>query len=271
MTNVVIGAASGMGASVARQLAPRGRLLIADRNPEGVVQLAAELGSTVEALPCDLTDQAQIDALFAKVDVLDAVVVTAGISGTWFEGRQIFDVNLIGTARVLRAAEPLLHPGTVAVCIASQSGYMVPENPDLFKVLEDPLAPDFFDKLATFFDVDNPSLAYQMSKRGVHRLVRSKAAAWGAKGARIMSVSPGINDTPMNRKLEEGQPIMQDIIKNSPLGRRGTPDEIANVVSFITSEAASLLTGSDVLADGGMVSVLPESWEGKLHAPSSKS
>jgi NAD(P)-dependent dehydrogenase (short-subunit alcohol dehydrogenase family) len=98
--------------------------------------------------------------------------------------------------------------------------------------------------------------------------VRSKAASWGKKGARIMSVSPGINDTPMNRKLEEGQPIMAEIIKNSPLSRRGTPDEIANVITFITSPAASLLTGSDVLADGGMVSVLPESWEGQLHAPS---
>jgi NAD(P)-dependent dehydrogenase (short-subunit alcohol dehydrogenase family) len=172
-------------------------------------------------------------------------------------------------ARVFRAAEPLLHTGSVGVGVASQSGYMVPENPELFAVLEDPLSPRFFDDLGTFFDVDDPSLAYQMSKRGVHRLVRSKAASWAERGARIMSVSPGINDTPMNRALEEGQPIMAEIIKNSPLGRRGTPEEIANVISFITSDAASLLTGSDVLADGGMVSVLPSSWEGKLRAPSS--
>jgi NAD(P)-dependent dehydrogenase (short-subunit alcohol dehydrogenase family) len=268
MTNVVIGAGSGMGASVARQLAPRGRLLIADRDLASVEAIAAEIGGDVKAFACDVTDQEQIDALFAEVDDLDAVVVTAGISGTWFEGRQIFDVNLRGTARVLRAAEPLLREGSVGVCVASQSGYMVPENGQLFRVLEDPLADDFFEKLGAFFDIENPSLAYQMSKRGVHRLVRSKAASWGKKGARIMSVSPGINDTPMNRKLEEGQPIMAEIIKNSPLSRRGTPDEIANVITFITSPAASLLTGSDVLADGGMVSVLPESWEGQLHAPS---
>jgi NAD(P)-dependent dehydrogenase (short-subunit alcohol dehydrogenase family) len=265
MTNVVIGAGSGMGAAVARQLAPRGRLLVADQKPEGVEALAAELGGDVKAYACDVTDQGQIDALFADVDELDAVVVTAGISGTWFEGRKIFEVNLIGMARVLRAAEAMLRPGTVGVGVASQSGYMVPENPDLFAVLEDPLDPAFFDKLGAFFDIDNPSLAYQMSKRGVHRLVRSKAAAWGKKGARIMSVSPGINDTPMNAKLEESQPIMAEIIRNSPLGRRGTPEEIANVISFVTSDAAALLTGSDVLADGGMVSVLPSSWEGQLH------
>jgi len=268
MTNVVIGAASGMGISVARQLAPRGRLLIADRDPAGVERLAAELGGDVAALPCDITDQAQVDALFAQVDsldALDALVITAGISAAHMErGRPIFEVNLVGMARVLRAAEPLLRPGTVAVGVASQSGYLVPENPALFAVLEDPLAPDFYAKLGTFFDYEDPTLAYQMSKRGVHRLIRSKAAAWGAKGARIMSVSPGINDTPMNQALEADRPIMLDIIRNSPLGRRGTPDEIANVISFVTSDAASLLTGSDVLADGGMVSVLPATWDGKI-------
>jgi NAD(P)-dependent dehydrogenase (short-subunit alcohol dehydrogenase family) len=249
MTNVVIGAASGMGAAVARRLAPRGPLVIADRSVEG------------------LEDQEQVDALFAEVDELDALVVTAGISSSGMTtGRPIFEVNLVGMARVLRAAEPLLRPGTVAVGVASQSGYMVPDDPDLFAVLEDPLATDFYDRLGTFFDYEDPSLAYQTSKRGVHRLVRSKAAAWGARGARIVSVSPGINDTPMNRALEADQPIMQQIIASSPLGRRGTPDEIAAVVAFVTSDEASLLTGSDVLADGGMVSVLPESWAGKLKA-----
>jgi NAD(P)-dependent dehydrogenase (short-subunit alcohol dehydrogenase family) len=268
MTNVVIGAGSGMGAAVARQLAERGPLLVADRDVAGVEALAAEIGGDVTAAPCDVTDQGQVDALFAQVEQVDAVVVTAGISGNWFEGRQIFEVNLIGLARVFQAAEPLLHAGSVGVGVASQSGYMVPEDPELFALLESPLSPTFFDDLATFFDVTDPSLAYQMSKRGVHRLVRSKAAAWGAKGARIMSVSPGINDTPMNQALEVNQPIMGEIIKNSPLGRRGTPEEIANVISFVTSDAASLLTGSDVLADGGMVSVLPSSWEGKLRSPS---
>jgi len=268
MTNVVIGAASGMGAAVARQLASRGPLLVADRNPAGVVQLASELGGDVHPFPCDVTDQAQVDALFATVDDLGALVNTAGISGGMGTGRQVFEVNLVGMARVLRAAEPLLRAGSVGVCIASQSGYMVPDDPELFAVLEDPLSARFFDELGKFFDIDEPSLAYQMSKRGVHRLVRRAAAPWGARGARIMSVSPGINDTPMNRALEADQPIMLDIIKNSPLGRRGTPEEIANVISFITSDAASLLTGSDVLADGGMVSVLPPSWEGKLRVPS---
>jgi NAD(P)-dependent dehydrogenase (short-subunit alcohol dehydrogenase family) len=269
MTNVVIGAGSGMGAAVARQLAPRGRLLLADQNPAGAEQLAADLGGDVEAVACDVTQQDQVDALFAKVDDLEALAHTAGVSGTMAPGRRILEVNLMGVARVIRAAEAMLRPGTVAVFVASQSGYMVPESPELFAVLEQPLKDGFLDQISTFFDLDDPGLAYQVSKRGVHRLVRRNAAAWGAQGARIMSVSPGINDTPMNRSDEAAHPIMADIIKSCPIGRRGTPEEIANVISFITSDAASLLTGSDVLADGGMVSVLPASWEGKLRIPSS--
>jgi NAD(P)-dependent dehydrogenase (short-subunit alcohol dehydrogenase family) len=264
MTNVVIGAASGMGAAVARKLAPRGRLLIADRNEEALVAMAAELGGDVEAALCDVSDQAQIDALFARVDELDAVVNTAGISGAMAPGRQILDVNLVGTARVLRAAEPRLRPGTVAVCVASQSGYMVPEDEALFAALENPLSPSFFDDLAELFDLESSSLCYQASKRGVHRLVRKTAKSWGARGARILSLSPGINDTPMNRNEEEKNPVMLDMIAACPLGRRGTPEEIANVVGFLTSGDASYMTGSDVLVDGGMVAVLPEPWKGQL-------
>jgi NAD(P)-dependent dehydrogenase (short-subunit alcohol dehydrogenase family) len=264
MTNVVIGAASGMGTSVARKLAPRGRLLIADRNPAGLDELAAELGGDVQAFACDMTDQAQVDELIGAVGDLEALVITAGVNAEMAPGRTIFEINLRGVARVLAAAEPLLRPGSVGVAVASQSGYMVPEHPEVFAILEDPLSPTFFDDLGAYFDLDDGARSYQLSKRGVHRLVRSKAKAWGAKGARIMSVSPGINDTPMNREQEKVKPIMAKIIEASPLGRRGTPEEIAEVIDFVTSEKASLLTGSDVLADGGMASVLPPSWDGHL-------
>jgi NAD(P)-dependent dehydrogenase (short-subunit alcohol dehydrogenase family) len=174
-------------------------------------------------------------------------------------GRQIFEVNLIGTNRVLAAVEPLLRPGSVAVLFASMSGYRVPDRPDVFAVLDDPLSPTFFDDLgACGVDPDAVQFAYPMSKRGIHRTARRLAAPWGAKGARIMSLSPGINDTPMNHSDEAKNPIMADIIKSGPLGRRGTPDEVAKVVRFLTSDDASFMTGSDVLVDGGMVAVIPE-------------
>jgi NAD(P)-dependent dehydrogenase (short-subunit alcohol dehydrogenase family) len=241
MTNVVIGAASGMGAATARKLAPRGRLFVADYNLEGAQKIAAEIGGDIRAFACDISNQAQVDALMREV---------------------------AGVARVFRAAEPLLRKGTVGVAVASQSGYMVPEAPELFAAIDDNLAPDMIDNVAKFIDVDNSSLCYQLSKRAVHRMARRLSFAWGAKGARILSLSPGITDTPMGRGEEAKNPIMLKMVDSSPLSRHVTPEEIANVIAFITSPEASAMTGSDVLVDGGMRNILPmTTWDGKIRVP----
>lgn len=259
MTNVVIGAGSGMGTAVAHALAPRGSLLLADVNLEAVEAVAGDLGGDVKAMACDVTDQAQVDALVAAMDGLDALVLTAGLSGSMANGRRIFEVNLIGTARVVAAVEPLLREGSVAVLFASVSGHRVPDRPDLMAILDDPLDPGFFPAMeAIGLDPDQPQLAYPMSKRGVQRLARNTCATWGSHGARILSISPGINDTPMSRLDESRHPIMKDIIEASPLGRRGKPEEVAAVVDFLTSDKASFMTGTDVLVDGGMVATIPE-------------
>jgi NAD(P)-dependent dehydrogenase (short-subunit alcohol dehydrogenase family) len=224
-----------------------------------VAPLAEELGDHVAARACDITDQAQVDALVEAIDDLDAIVSTAGISGSMANGRRILDVNLIGTARLMAAVEPRVRPGSVGIVFASMSGHRVPERADLTRILDDPLAADFFARLEGIgVDPDAPQFAYPVSKRGVQRLARNLCHAWGARGARILSVSPGINDTPMNRLDESRHPIMAEIIETSPLGRRGTPEEVASVVDFLTSDKASFMTGSDVLVDGGMVATIPE-------------
>jgi NAD(P)-dependent dehydrogenase (short-subunit alcohol dehydrogenase family) len=265
MTNVVIGAASGMGAATARKLAPRGRLFVADYNLEGAQKIAAEIGGDIRAFACDISNQAQVDELMREVDSLDALVITAGLSGNQAPGRRILEVNVAGVARVFRAAEPLLRKGTVGVAVASQSGYMVPEAPELFAAIDDNLAPDMIDNVAKFVDVDNSSLCYQLSKRAVHRMARRLSFAWGAKGARILSLSPGITDTPMGRGEEAKNPIMLKMVESCPLQRRGTSEEIANVIAFLTSPEASAMTGSDVLVDCGMRNILPmTTWDGKI-------
>jgi NAD(P)-dependent dehydrogenase (short-subunit alcohol dehydrogenase family) len=256
MTNVVVGAAAGMGTVVAQRLAPRGRLLLVDRDLDGVRQVGADLGGDVETVACDITEPDQVAAVAAAVGDLGALVVTAGLAGAMAPGRVIYEINLMGMERVLAAFDPLVRKGSVAVCFASVSGHRIPERPELMEVIEDPLAPGFFDALsAQGVDPDDSQLAYSVSKRGVMRLVRKRAASWGARGGRILSLSPGSTDTEMSRKQQEATPQQGEFIKRSPLGRRGRPEEIADVAEFLTSERASFMTGSDVLVDGGMATM----------------
>ena len=80
------------------------------------------------------------------------------------------------------------------------------------------------------------------------RRSRRHAPAWGAKGARLLSLSPGIIDTGMSRLEAENQPVMAQMVESSALGRISQPDE---VTAFLVSDAASFMTGTDVLVDGG--------------------
>jgi NAD(P)-dependent dehydrogenase (short-subunit alcohol dehydrogenase family) len=258
-TNIVVGAGSGMGAATAQLLAPRGRLIVADRDLAAARHTAATLGGDVVAMACDITDPEQVRAVVAAVGELGALVLTAGLSPSMAGGRRIYEVNLVATAALLAAFEPTLVPGSVAVCFASIAGHAVPPAVPLTEVLDDPLSPTFFDALAALgVDPDQPQVAYSLSKLGVMRMVRRLAPAWGARGARILSISPGIIETPMGKLEAEHQPMMATMVEKSPLHRSAKPEEVAAVAAFLCSDGASYMTGSDVLVDGGMVAVTPD-------------
>jgi NAD(P)-dependent dehydrogenase (short-subunit alcohol dehydrogenase family) len=250
--DVVIGAASGMGAAVASLLAPRGRLLLADRDADRLAGVAAGLGADVTAMACDVSVQTDVDGLRQAVGRLGALVVTAGLSPSMAGGRRVYEVNLLGLERVVRAFEPAAGRGSSAVCFASMAGHLWPASEPVDAVLDDPLSDTFFEDLASHgIDPDDPQLAYAVSKRGVIRLVRRSAPAWGARGARIVSLSPGIVDTGMGRLETDHQPVMAQMVRSSALGRIGRPEEVAAVAAFLVSDAASYITGTDILVDGG--------------------
>ena len=259
MTNrLVIGAASGMGEAVARRFARASvagdRLLLADVSVDRLKPLADELGA--EYISCDITSDADVAATVETLGEVDAAVLTAGLSPSMAPGRTILEVNLTGTARVAEALLPRMRAGGALVCFASTASYYY-DAAHLSAQLDEPRNPQLYEALAAVgAEVDNTGLAYSISKFGVRRYVERAAAAWGARGVRIVSVSPGLIETPMGAQEFAQQPHMKTILELTPLKRQASADEVAAVACFLASPEASFVTGVDLLVDGGSVSAM---------------
>jgi NAD(P)-dependent dehydrogenase (short-subunit alcohol dehydrogenase family) len=263
---IITGAAGGMGRACARALGATMDLVLTDISP-ALEAFAAELrteGYTVSA--AIVGDQAQAHVMDAIVGEarrgFGALVHTAGL-GPMSGWRAAVEVNHIGTVQLLDAVEPALTPGAVAVLIASTGGHMAPESPAIDALLRDPLAPGFLSGFEAELEKAVPgggklawgTLGYCLSKRGVIRLCEQRAAAWGARGARIVSVSPGMTYTPMGRAEAGTDSASEALVTSVPIGRWGTPMEIAMAVGFLISDAAGFITGADLRIDGGAMAI----------------
>jgi NAD(P)-dependent dehydrogenase (short-subunit alcohol dehydrogenase family) len=251
---IVTGAASGMGEATARVLANRGRLLLVDRDANKLAQLAETLGSAdVEQVVLDLSDPefpAVLTAALAGRPV-QSLVHCAGLSPTMADPLLILEVNLAATIRLVEVVRPLMAAGGGMVLFASTAAHFAGSALDA-RINAVTRAED----VASLADLaPNPGIAYQVSKRGVYLLVRREVFSFGRKGVRIVSLSPGIIDTPMGRAEMAMQSSMQPMIDASPLGRSAQPSEVAEVAAFLVSSAASFVTGIDVLVDGGSMAV----------------
>jgi NAD(P)-dependent dehydrogenase (short-subunit alcohol dehydrogenase family) len=246
---VVTGAASGMGRACVDALRDLADVVVA-------VDLEAPAVDGTVGVACDVSDRGAVEALVDRVPQhgpLRALVHAAGISPTMADARRVFEVDLVGTMRMLDGFERLVEPGTAAVCFASSAAYQIAPFVDAAQdeLIDDPGAADFLDRASTA--ITDSGHAYALAKRGVIRLAGRAAVRWGRRGGRVNSLSPGLIDTPMGRQEMANQPVMRDMLERTPLGREGDPTEVAAAVRFLVSDAASFVSGIDLLVDGGMV------------------
>lgn len=233
---VVTGGSRGIGRAIVSALVEFGAtVVIADLLDDAGHEAAQSLGERVEYVHLDVTDAGSVEAVFADVVArhrrLDILVTSAGIANhepsldlsreAW---DRVFAVNATGTFWCAREAARHMTTGGSIVAIGSMSGQIA--------------------------NAPQRQAAYNASKGAVHLAVKSLAIEFAEAGIRVNAVAPGYVGTELTK---QGVPEdwWDDWVRRTPMARLGTPEEIASLVSFLASDAASYMTGSVVLIDGG--------------------
>lgn len=261
---LVVTGMGSMGEAIARRLGSAYSVVLADLDDARLTDAEASLrrdGYAVHAVRTDISSVADVAALAEAASSLGGircVVHTAGVSPVQASSEQIIAVDLIGTARLLDAFEPYVGPGTVAVCIASMAGKLMPVPPETLQLLAVTPTDELHELPVLDPGTLDPGIAYAIAKRGTQVRVEAASVTWGRRGGRVVSISPGIIATAQGMEELAGPSgdAMRAMIEMSACRRLGTPADIAAAVEFLVSPAASLITGTDLLVDGGIVAAV---------------
>lgn len=236
-TALVTGGTRGIGLAITRALRREGARVIALSNDIDQIQaFQKEFGKDplASAELADVRDRGALEAVRSRLPALDILVPNAGIN-TRVKAldlpdaalRDMLETNLYGVFVTCQVFAPLVlaKPGGRVVVTSSVSAI---HGMDL-------------------------RAAYTATKAGLSGLVRALAIEWGPKGATVNAVGPGIIETPLTRTYMDQFPErVKATIENTPLRRLGTPEDVADVVTFLTSDAARFITGQTVFVDGGL-------------------
>ena len=237
-TAVITGGNSGIGYATAKQLKEQGaNVIITGRRKEAIEKAALELGVT--AITADQSNISDIEKLAAQVKAdfgsVDILFINAGIAGLGTIEQtteelydSIMNVNLKGAFFTLSKFIPILKDGASVIFLSSNTASMPGPG----------------------------SSVYSASKTALNSFMRSAALELAPKKIRVNSVSPGPTQTEVMNKvgLDEAtvKGIMDVVVEKVPLKQMGRAEDVAKMVSYLSSEVAVFMTGADVIMDGGM-------------------
>ena len=265
---VVLGSGA-IAVAIARRVSSGKHILLADlrlENAGKAAQTLREAGFACSTIEMDVSSRESVQKVADQAVSLGAVqyvINSAGVSPSQVSPQTIAKVDLYGTALVLEIFGGVIAEGGAGVVIGSQSSHRLPPlgESDLRDLATTPTE-QLLD-LPLVKEIDDSLRAYQIAKKANALRVQMEAVRWGRRGARVNCISPGIVYTPLalDELNGERKDFYRDMLANLPVGRGGTPDEVAALAEMVL--IGGYITGSDFLIDGGATAKF---WFGEIKA-----